>query len=44
MARLGDGALRAAVLRIAGEEAGHAAELRLLLGADPAPDAFAGLA
>jgi hypothetical protein len=43
-ARLGDGGLRRTVLGFAAVEAQHAAVLRLLLGDDPAPDAFAGLA
>jgi type IV pilus biogenesis protein CpaD/CtpE len=43
-ARLGDGALRVRVLQIGAAEAEHAGVLRLLLGHDPAPDAFAGLA
>ena len=43
-ARLGDGALRVRVMEMGAAEAEHAGVLRMLLGRDPAPDAFAGLA
>jgi rubrerythrin len=43
-ARVGDGALRMRVMQIGAAEAEHAGVLRMLLGRDPAPDAFAELA